>query len=547
MTGRIEPNVGAQRTSVDEPVQEDSFAELLAMMSGSPLAVLIGPRGEATSRFARAAAIACAESRNRPAGQQSGDVVVLFDQWSGDPLEELCDAIAAALSSASGMTIARSRGDRRTLAQSLARWADRTGSNFVIVLDQYQRNLAAEPLNARNARFSEQLADAINEAAAHVRFLVVVDDESEAALVRLTARLGNVTPGVFRLAPRPATADHSAREEYGTKPASPSGPDAEEPLPGSFSALADDEIDRAATDAIVRRRQRRMLVGRWRNLALGATLVIVTLAGIALIRAWLAPDPGIQLARTLSRESPSVGAAPGTAPALPDSLPSTPAPPTSIPDGSKTVAQPPFIAPVVPAARPTPAPSSAAAQSAGPGAASDPLAVKPPAAVSAPASKRSISESEPAPLIRAITLAPTATAKASGSPSSEPRPQASGTIEARPGPPIPKQTVRAVANPEKGPMLFIHIRNESQRAQARKIASGLAPHSIVISGIRVDQSGPKRADLRYFRAGERDEANYLARALGRLGVSGLGVTRVEGYEAAGAPRHFELWLPPPAR
>lgn len=94
-------------------------------------------------------------------------------------------------------------------------------------------------------------------------------------------------------------------------------------------------------------------------------------------------------------------------------------------------------------------------------------------------------------------------------------------------------------------MLFIHIRNESQRAQARKIANGLARLSIVVSGIRVDEKGPSRGDLRYFHASERDEANYLGRALATLGVPEMRVTRVDGHEAAAVPRHYELWLPPP--
>ena len=153
------------------------------------------------------------------------------------------------------------------------------------------------------------------------------------------------------------------------------------------------------------------------------------------------------------------------------------------------------------------------------------------------------SEPSPAPTTAA---APAVEADAPAPPQRDPLP-AAFRIDAPPGPPVPAKLARAVANPENEPMLFIHIRSESQRTQARNIASGLARLNIVVSGIRVDESGPVRGDLRHYRRGERDEANYLARALGRLGAPGLRVTQVAGHEAVAVPRHYELWLPPPTR
>ena len=146
----------------------------------------------------------------------------------------------------------------------------------------------------------------------------------------------------------------------------------------------------------------------------------------------------------------------------------------------------------------------------------------------------------PATKLAKIALAPpTVAAKADSPPAFK--------VDAPPGPPLAAKKVRAVANAENDPMLFIHIRSESQRAQARGVASGLARQGIVVSGIGVDESGPTQADLRYFRSGERDEANYLGRALGKLGVSGLRVRQITGHEAAAVARHYELWLAPPKR
>ena len=52
-------------------------------------------------------------------------------------------------------------------------------------------------------------------------------------------------------------------------------------------------------------------------------------------------------------------------------------------------------------------------------------------------------------------------------------------------------------------------------------------------------------DLRYFRSAERDEANDLGTALGRMGAAPARVSFVPGHEANAARRHYELWFAPP--
>lgn len=547
MASRIEPHVLAEHERVASSPPDGKFAALVEMMNESPVAVLIGPPGEATTQFARAAAIACAEARHRLGGRELGDVVVLFDQWGADPLVALCDAIAAALSSASGVPIARSPADRRPLSDLLARWADRTGAHFLIVLNHYERNLAAEPLHAGNARFAEQLAEAIDRAGSHVRFLVVVGTGSESTLSRLTARLAGRKPGVIRLTAQP-TEDQFASPEIAAHPAPSADRQIETTLPEGFSALADDQIDRAATEAILHRRDRRQSAGRRQVAALGAGLLIVAIACIALVRHWLTPDPTAQLARTLDSRPAPVEPAPdpvsGESTRTPPSTTAAPAEPyIPIAVQSGTATERSGVERTKPLASTPPAPSTARSNE--PTTRRELPAEKPIAAVSPGAAREPESQSSP-PLIRSFTLASPAGRSARGATTRETRPS-SFAVDAPPGPPVPAKTARAVANPERGPMLFIHIRDESQHAQARRIAGGLARLSIVVSGIRVDESGPLRADLRYFRAGERDEANYLGRALATLGLSGLRVTHVRGHEAAAATRHFELWLPPPAR
>lgn len=170
-----------------------------------------------------------------------------------------------------------------------------------------------------------------------------------------------------------------------------------------------------------------------------------------------------------------------------------------------------------------------------------------PAAPAAPAMAPPAAEAalppEPAP-VPAAAPAPAVEAPPPVAAKPDPVPPAF-RIDAPPGPPVPARVARSVANPDDEPMVFIHIRSESQRAQARNIASGLARLNIVVTGTAVEERGPLRGNLRYFRSGERDEANYLARALSRIGAPQLRVTQVAGYERVAVPRHFELWLPPP--
>ena len=554
MNGAIEQDSMSRRNAGPEPQGDgpaaEPFGDLVQTMLTSPLTLLIAPHGAATSQFARAAAIACAEPRHRRPDGRCGDVVVLFDQWSGDPLLDLGEAIAAALRSATGTAVSPARPGRRTLARTLSHWADQFGANFIVVLDQYERNLAAEPLDARNARFAEQLAEAVVENAPHSRFLVVVDTSSEPLLVRLTARIGGACSSVVRLADMPVPSDEPTLVDEPTladdpaQAAVPPSADAEEPLPAGFSALADEQIDTSATEGILRRRARRQAIGRWRNGAIAAALVIAGSAGVALFQHLQRPDPGVRLARALDPTAPPAALAPPAANEAANVADRTPPTgPAPAPAATPNAEQAPRAASEAQATPQATSPPAVPAPEPPLAAATDPTATGsiPPAPTRAETQAGQTGTSlTPATKLAKIVLAPpAAAAKADQPPAFK--------VDAPPGPPLSAKKVRAVANPENDPMLFIHIRSESQRTHARGVAGGLARQGIVVSGIGVDESGPTQADLRYFRGGERDEANYLARALGKLGVSGLRVRQVAGHEAPAVPRHYELWLAPPKR
>lgn len=537
-------------------------------IAASHLAVLIGAASPRTTNVAREAAIAHVASGNAHRSGKHGDIVVVFDDWAGDPLLSLIDSIAIAVDHATGTLVTRPNPDPRSLEDVLSHWGKRFDRSFVIVLDRFDQNLAAEPLRAPNARFTEHLAQAVSAASDTARFVVVLDPRNESLLSRLSARLPRPCTNVVRVEP---LAGENARTD--TPPArGPAGRKhaAESALPNGFSAIGDGNIDSAATEAVLRRREQRRRSMRW-AIGGGIALALAIAAGVALLVVQShSVDPGRLLTQ---RVEPAPRAEPIPAPA-------TAAPPEAVAPPPANVAVPPprfepdSVGKSVPPA--DDAPTSRDAGSPSPSVSKEPGAADPardatdrPAATVQSVGDKTRPASpdvpKPEPAQEAVvanqlgtadqgTAADKLDANRAGARGTQAdtrpadnheRKPAAFRVDAPPGPPIPERVIRKVPNPERGPMVYLHIRSESQRAKAREIERGLARMGIVVSGIHLDESGPLRADLRYFRSAERDEANYLRTALGRMGAAPARMSFVPGHEADAARRHYELWFAPP--
>lgn len=145
-----------------------------------------------------------------------------------------------------------------------------------------------------------------------------------------------------------------------------------------------------------------------------------------------------------------------------------------------------------------------------------------------------------------VAAAPAATPDEPGSPPAAERKRADRSERVAPSQktsPAPAARVAAAEAPS-GPTLYIHVRDQAQRAQAEKMIRPLAKRGIRVTGIKVVSFGPSERDLRYFRAGEREEAERVARALQSVGAPTKRLKRIAGYEAQATPRQYELWLPP---
>lgn len=93
------------------------------------------------------------------------------------------------------------------------------------------------------------------------------------------------------------------------------------------------------------------------------------------------------------------------------------------------------------------------------------------------------------------------------------------------------------------PRVYIQVTREDQRDRAMAIAEALVASDVLVPPIEVKEKGPSTSQLRYFKRGEREEAEHLASVIRGLQPDTVG-QYVPGYEASTAirPRHYELWL-----
>jgi len=94
------------------------------------------------------------------------------------------------------------------------------------------------------------------------------------------------------------------------------------------------------------------------------------------------------------------------------------------------------------------------------------------------------------------------------------------------------------------PRVYFHIRDESQRAQAKQLADKVESlANVVVPGVQLLDKGPSFTELRYFKSTEEQEAKQIADALSSLDLKVL-TKYVPGFESSNKirPRHYELWI-----
>jgi hypothetical protein len=104
-------------------------------------------------------------------------------------------------------------------------------------------------------------------------------------------------------------------------------------------------------------------------------------------------------------------------------------------------------------------------------------------------------------------------------------------------PPLPRQRTN--------PVVYLHIRRESDRSIAVQLASHLVERGYQVAALEhIADRGPRESQLRYFLADGEEEAIGLQGILAGMGTE-VTLVYLPGYEGRGADRpHFEIWLAP---
>jgi hypothetical protein len=111
----------------------------------------------------------------------------------------------------------------------------------------------------------------------------------------------------------------------------------------------------------------------------------------------------------------------------------------------------------------------------------------------------------------------------------------------------PQEAAAAVATLQALPaIVHIHIQTEEQRAVARGLQTALEGRGVTVPSIQRVGKGPARAELRFFRADDRAEAEVLVGFFREAGleVTLRDLTREYSTRRAELARHFEVWFGP---
>lgn len=171
------------------------IATVAASLAVARLTIFYGPTGVGKSSLLRAGVIHQLQQQASENVSSSGCpeiIPVYFNRWQQEPLAGLLQAIANAvqpyLAPAPMPSLIQSAGTPAVsgalLAAQLRAWSEATGSDLLIVLDQFEEYFLYQPSADKAGSFVDALVQAINTPELHANFLFSLREDALARLDR---------------------------------------------------------------------------------------------------------------------------------------------------------------------------------------------------------------------------------------------------------------------------------------------------------------------------------------------------------------------------
>lgn len=176
------------------------IATVAASLAVARLTIFYGPTGVGKSSLLRAGVIHQLQQQASTNLSSSGcpEVIpVYFNHWQQDPLTGLLQAIASAVQpylAPAALPLlpqpeATPAASSALLATQLRAWSEATGSDLLIVLDQFEEYFLYQPSADKVGHFADAVVQAINSPELHANFLFSLREDALARLDRFKEQI----------------------------------------------------------------------------------------------------------------------------------------------------------------------------------------------------------------------------------------------------------------------------------------------------------------------------------------------------------------------